>query len=98
MLRSNLIATIVTLLLLFAQAHANQALMKKLVHDYQKNTKSHLPSQGPCTPDKLVVRKEWYVFPLSMHITCLIMLLIMHQEHHRHQNQTIIHKRSQMPG
>lgn len=53
-------ATVVTLLLLFAQANANQALMKKLVHEYQNNTKSRLPSQGPCTPDKLVVRKEWY--------------------------------------
>lgn len=97
MLRSNLIATIVTLLLLFAQAHANQALMQKLVHDYQKNTKSHLPSQGPCTPDKLVVRKEWYAPPIHVYHR-LIMLLIMHQEHPRHQNKTIIHQRSQMPG
>jgi tyrosinase len=78
MLRSNFIATMVTLLLLFAQAHANQALMKKLVHDYQKNTKSHLPSQGPCTPDKLVVRKEWYAPPPIHAYHLLIMLLIVH--------------------
>lgn len=66
MLRSNLVATVVTLLLLVAQANANQALMKKLVHEYQNNTKSLLPSQGPCTPDNLVVRKEWYASTPSL--------------------------------
>ncbi|KAL4787873.1 hypothetical protein BJX76DRAFT_268471 [Aspergillus varians] len=60
MLRSNtLVATLVALILLFAQANANKALMQKLVNEYQQNTKERLSGQGACTPENIAVRKEW---------------------------------------
>jgi tyrosinase len=37
----------------------DKQLMDKLVAQYQNNTKARLSQTGPCTAEKLRVRKEW---------------------------------------
>jgi hypothetical protein len=59
-------AVLAALFLGLASSDASSDLMKKLVQEYKINTLNGLPANGTCTPENMIVRKEWYApYPAS---------------------------------
>lgn len=67
MLRSICSAWILAVLCVtFTLVDASPELMQQLVKEYRVNTRKRLSPDGPCRPDNLAVRKEWYASPLLL--------------------------------
>ncbi|KAL4899888.1 hypothetical protein BDW74DRAFT_188771 [Aspergillus multicolor] len=54
-----LVWALLALFLTLAQGYNTPKLMRRLVNDYQSNTRQGLPRRGACTRDNLAVRREW---------------------------------------